>query len=301
MAATRAATWRLLPRALLRMVQSFPMLRLPLVASGIAFFGLLALFPALALIIAIWSLFADPAVVEAQFEMARGFLPPEAYRLIDDQMARLVSADSATLGWATLLSLGAAIWSSRAGVAALMEGLNIAYRTQSRNPVRAFMSAVGITILLIAVAVAALLAVVITPIFLSFLPLGPSETAILSAMRWLVAIALIFFAVSVVLRYGPNRRHLRPETPWLTPGLLLAVAVWAAISWLFSFYLSNFGRYNEVYGTLGAVIALLMWMWLSAMAVLAGALLNSEIEKLRAERRAAERHEAAPPDVERGL
>ncbi|KAF0677284.1 YihY/virulence factor BrkB family protein [Profundibacterium mesophilum] len=254
---------------------------LGLISAGVAFYGMLALFPAVAALIAIWGFIADPSVVESQMILLRKFIPTDAFVLLDDQVTQLVRANTRTLGWATLISTGAALWSSRAGVAALIRGLNAIYRERNRVGLRQILAAFGVTFLLIFVAIIALTSVVIMPIFLAVLPLGPLTNMAISTARWLIVIAVVMSGLGVIYRYGPNRRHAR--SAWLTPGALLAVAIWAAASYGFSYYLTNFGRYNEIYGALGAVIALLMWLYISAFVVLLGASLNVELEMRTAE------------------
>ncbi|MBJ3761630.1 YihY/virulence factor BrkB family protein [Maribius pontilimi] len=249
---------------------------LGLISAGVAFYGMLAIFPTVAAVIAIWGFFADPVEVAEQLDVLRGFVPGEAYTILDNQVTALINANSSTLGWATVISLGAAIWSSRAGVAALIRGLNAIYRERNRVGVRQMAAAFGVTFLLIGVALVALACVVILPIVLAILPLGPVTTLLLASVRWVVALGVLIGALGVIYRYGPNRRRARPG--WLTPGAIVAVMIWGAISWGFSYYLSNFGSYNEIYGALGAVIALLMWLYLSAFSVLLGASLNAELE-----------------------
>ncbi|WP_111535787.1 YihY/virulence factor BrkB family protein [Palleronia aestuarii] len=249
---------------------------LALISAGVAFYGMLAIFPTVAAVIAIWGFFANPIEVQDEIELLRGFMPGDAYAIVDQQVSTLVSANSSTLGWATALSLAAALWSSRAGVASLITGLNAIYREKNRIGVRQIAAAFGVTFLLIGVALVALCCVVILPIVLNFLPLGPLTTLLVASVRWVVALGVLIVALGVVYRFGPNRRRAR--TGWLTPGALVAVIIWGAISWAFSFYISNFGNYNEIYGTLGAVMALLMWLYLSAFSVLLGASLNAELE-----------------------
>lgn len=268
--------WRLWHKAATGVVMGMNDSNLGLISAGVAFYGMLAIFPSVAAIIAIWGFFADPVDVQAQLELLRGFVPGDAYRILDTQVRSLVTANSSTLGWATIVSLGAAIWSSRAGVAALIRGLNAIYREKNRVGLRQMATAFGVTFLLIGVALVALACVVVLPIVLAILPLGPITTLLLATVRWIVAILVVLTALSVVYRYGPNRRRARAG--WLTPGAIVAVILWAAISWSFSYYLSNFGSYNEVYGALGAVVALLMWFYLSAYSVLIGAALNVELE-----------------------
>lgn len=247
-----------------------------LTAAGVAFFAMLALFPAMAAVIAIWSFIADPVVVEQQLAMLQRFVPGDAFDIIDAQTVKLVGATDTTLGWATLISLSAALWSARAGIAGLIMGLNMIYREKNRGGFRHYITAFGVTFLLIGVVIVALASVVIAPVVLKFLPLGPLAAAALSVVRWLTAIAVMVLGLGVVYRFGPNRRGARPG--WLTPGAFLAVMIWGLASYAFSYYLSNFGRYNEIYGTLGAVVALLMWLYISAYVILLGALLNAELE-----------------------
>ena len=247
-----------------------------LISAGVAFYGMLAIFPTVAAVIAIWGFFADPVEVADQLDLLRGFVPSDAFAILDDQVTTLVNANSSTLGWATVLSISFALWSSRAGVAALIRGMNAIYRERNRLGMRHMAAAFGVTFLLIGVALVALACVVILPIVLAILPLGPITTWLLASVRWVVALGVLIGALGVIYRYGPNRRQARPG--WLTPGALVAVVIWGVISWGFSFYLSNFGRYNEIYGALGAVIALLMWLYLSAFSVLIGASLNAELE-----------------------
>ncbi|TDL79379.1 YihY/virulence factor BrkB family protein [Palleronia sediminis] len=247
-----------------------------LISAGVAFYSMLALFPAVAAIVAIWGFVADPVEVGEQLEMARNIMPPEAFKLVDQQITSLITANSSTLGWATVLSLSAALWSARAGVAALIRGLNAVYRVRNRLGFRQIFAALGVTLLLIGVALVALACVVVLPIVLVILPLGPITTFLVASVRWIVALGVVMAALGVVYRYGPNRRRARPN--WLTPGAIVAVALWGTVSYAFSLYLSNFGSYNEIYGALGAVVALLMWLYLSAFSVLLGASLNAELE-----------------------
>lgn len=249
---------------------------LGLISAGVAFYGMLAIFPAVAAVIAVWGFFADPVEVAQQLDLLRGFVPADAFAILDDQINTLINANSSTLGWATVLSVSFALWSSRAGVAALIRGLNAIYREKNRLGLRHLLAAFGVTFLLIGVALVALACVVILPIVLAILPLGPVTSWLLASVRWVVALGVLIGALGVIYRYGPNRRQARPG--WLTPGAVIAVLLWGAISWGFSYYLSNFGRYNEIYGALGAVIALLMWLYLSAFSVLLGASLNAELE-----------------------
>jgi len=254
-------------------------LNLGLISAGVAFYGMLAVIPGIAAVIALWGVVADPAIVNNQLAMLRGMLPAQVYSVLEGQIARLISTNNSALGWATALSTLAALWSSRAGVAALIRGLNSIYRVSNRNSLKQLGLALLMTLALVGVSLVALASVVIVPILLVLFPLGPLSEMILSISRWIIAIGVVMMGLGVVYRFGPNRNGERGK--WFTPGAVVAVLIWGAGSWGFSFYLANFGQYNEIYGTLGAFIALLMWFYLSAYVVLLGGFLNAELARAR--------------------
>lgn len=268
MIARLLSLWRLVANALAMADQA----NLGLIAAGVAFFAMFAIFPALAAIIAVFGLVADPSIVESQLELMRDVIPTEAFYLFDAQISRLLGARADTLGWATALSTGVALWSARAGVAALMRGLNAIKGEPNRGGIGHYAVALLLTICLVGIAVIALLIVVIAPIVLAFLPLGGVAALALEAIRWSVALFILLAALGLLYRFGPNTVDVR--TGWVSPGAIVVVVVWIAASVGFSAYLRNFGSYNEVYGSIGAVIALLMWLYISAYLVLLGAVLN---------------------------
>ena len=268
MIARLLSLWRLVANALAMADQA----NLGLIAAGVAFFAMFAIFPALAAIIAVFGLVADPSIVESQLELMRDVIPTEAFYLFDAQISRLLGARADTLGWATALSTGVALWSARAGVAALMRGLNAIKGEPNRGGIGHYAVALLLTICLVGIAVIALLIVVIAPIVLAFLPLGGVAALALEVIRWSVALFILLAALGLLYRFGPNTVDVR--TGWVSPGAIVVVVVWIAASVGFSAYLRNFGSYNEVYGSIGAVIALLMWLYISAYLVLLGAVLN---------------------------
>ncbi len=253
-------------------------LNLSLIAAGIGFFGMLAVFPALATVVMIWSFIADPASIGALLDVARDVMPPEVFTIISDQIKGVTEAGrQGTLEWATLLSLGLAFWSARAGVAALIRGLNAVYGTDHRSGfLRRIASAIGLTIVLCGVGVFAIAAVVIAPLAIALLPIGPAAATVTEVARWIVTFVVIILALGLIYRYGPNKRGARPG--WVTPGAVVAASLWLIVSLAFSIYLSNFASYNEVYGSIGAAVALLMWFYLSAYVVLLGGVLNAELD-----------------------
>ena len=249
---------------------------LGLIAAGAGFFTMLALFPGIAALIAIWGLVADPALVQSQVVLINDFVPADAYALIDTQLRNLVTAQTETLGWTTAISISLSLFWANNGVIALVAGLNAVYREGHRGTIMRYVSAFMLTIVLMGMAIVALAAVVVTPITVALVPIAPLQQTLIEVARWTIATAALLFGLGVIYRYGPNRRAAR--VPWLSPGTIVAALVWGAGSYAFSLYLANFGRYNEVYGSLGAVVALLMWLYLSAYVILLGAALNAELE-----------------------
>ncbi|MWD27023.1 YihY family inner membrane protein [Aquicoccus sp. SCR17] len=257
-----------------------------LIAAGIGFFSTLAIFPALAAVVLVWSVFSDPTQITIMMDMVVEVVPPDVYAILNDQLVNLTTAASReTLGWASVVSLSITLWSARAGVAALIRGLNAVYQVTHRpNTIRRYFVAMLITLSLCGAAIVTFALVILLPIFFNFLHLGSMTAMLVEAGRWLISILTVIFALGLIYRYGPNRRGDRPG--WLTPGAVLAAALWLGVSVAFSYYLGNFAHYNEVYGSLGAVAALLMWLYLSAYVVLLGATLNATLERERAHRRA---------------
>lgn len=275
----RLTTWWRALAAVWRMMDEK---NLGLIAAGVAFFGMLAIFPGIAAVIAIFGLLADPVVVETQLDLMRNIIPSDAFRLLDAQVSSLVNAPTESLGLATLLSFLAGLWLSRAGVAAMMLGLNAINRQPNRAGIRHYTTALILTVALVVLAIVALLTIVIVPIVLAFLQLGTITGALVELVRWLVAIMVLLTGLSLLYRFGPNRKGARMA--WITPGAFITLLTWAGASAAFSTYLTNFGRYNEIYGSIGAVVALLMWFYISAFLILLGAALNVALEDVRRER-----------------
>ena len=255
---------------------------LGLISAGVAFFGMLSLFPALAAVIAVLGLISDPAVVIAQLEEARLLLPKDVYDVIYVQVVTLVSARADTLGWAGLISLLVALWSARAGVGAMILGLNRVYGEENRHTAHHYVQALLLTIALVLVGIVALLTMVVAPVVLAFFPLGAGSAWMAELIRYGMAIVVLFAGVGLLYRFGPNRRPKRMQ--WRTFGAVVAVSSWILLSIAFSSYVSNFGNYNQVYGSIGAVIAMLIWLWISSFLVLFGGSLNAQIDLRRQNR-----------------
>lgn len=260
--------------ALWRFYRRTEQAELSLIAAGVAFFGFLALFPAAAAIIAIVGFVSDPGVIRADVALLRNFLPPDAFALISDQIETLLSVNSGNLGLTTLLSTAFALWSARAGVAALIRGLNAIHQRPNRSGHWHQLRALMVTFTLIGLALAAMVVAVVMPLVIGLLPLGAIEVRLLAEKNLLIGTVLVVLALIVAYRLGPN--HGPNPPPVLSWGLLVALVLWIAAARGFTFYLANFPSYNQVYGSIGAVAALLMWLYVSAYAVLLGAAVDAE-------------------------
>ncbi|SLN52920.1 hypothetical protein PSM7751_02535 [Pseudooceanicola marinus] len=252
-------------------------INMALVAAGVAFYAMLALFPGLAALIAMWGIISDPTVVMEELKLLRGILPDEVYRLVAAQVYKISASSGTTLGWAGALSLAFAIWSSRSGVAAMILGLNTIHGQENRGSLRHYLIALMLTVALLGVGIVALGSVVVLPVILTIFPLGPVASVAVEIVRWLAALLAVMGALSLLYRYGPNNRGERMS--WATPGAIVSVVLWLAASYALSLYFTNFANYNEVYGSLGAAVALLFWLYVSAFVVLLGASLNVQIDR----------------------
>jgi len=254
---------------------------LSLISAGVAFYAMLAIFPALAALIALWGVFSDPGLIDDQVSLLSRFIPADGFALFEAQVERLINANDTTLGYTTLISLGAALWSTRAGVAALIRGLNAVYSAPHRTGIRRAFAAMLLTICLVAMALVAMACIVVAPIALAILPLGAFAENTFEILRWLLVVSVVVMGLGLIYRFGPNHQTAYLKVSWVSPGAIMAVLIWGVVSWAFSLYLANFGKYNEVYGSIGAVVALLMWFYISAWVVLLGATVNCELARRR--------------------
>jgi membrane protein len=260
--------------AALRLYRRTEQAELDLIAAGVAFFVFLAIFPAVAAIIAIWGTVYDPSVIRTQIELLKDFLPPDAFALIVSQVESLLAVRGPQLGWTTLFSTILALWSARAGVAALIRGLNAIHHLPNRPGGRHQLRAILLTLVLIGLALAAMIATVVAPILIGFLPVTLDTAFWLHYGNMALGLALLVLAIGIAYRAGPN--HMTVHPPLFSVGLLVAVVLWAAAARGFMLYLANFPSYNRIYGSIGAVVVLLIWLYVSAYAVLLGAAVDAE-------------------------
>ncbi|MPY71425.1 MAG: YihY family inner membrane protein [Alphaproteobacteria bacterium] len=263
---------------LIRTKESISTDNVGLVAAGMAFYGLLAMFPAIAALVSIYGLFADPAEVRQQLQLLSGLVPERAQEIIGSQMERVAGSGSRSLSFAAAGGILLALWGTTKGVKAFMQAMNIAYgEEEKRGLIRQNLVALALTLFVIVLALLALVTIVAIPAVIDRLGLGFGTNLLVTLLRWPL-IAVIFGAtLAVFYRYTPSRAEARWR--WVSPGSIAAIALWLVASMAFSVYLRNFDSYNETYGSLGAVVAMMMWLWLTAFTLVLGAELNAEIER----------------------
>ena len=251
--------------------------RILAVAAGVTYFGLLALFPAVAALVSLYGLFADVVTINDHLASLGGLLPGGAIDIIGEQVKRIAGAGGGALGFAFLFGLALSLWSANAGVKAMFDALNVAYgEEEKRSFIKLNLTSLTFTLGAIAFVLLALGGIVVLPAMIEFLGLGEIGEWVLWIGRWPVLLTLVVLALALLYRYGPSRDNARWQ--WITPGSIVAAVVWIAGSMLFSWYVSSFGNYNETYGSLGAAIGFMTWLWLSTTIILVGAELNAETE-----------------------
>lgn len=254
---------------------------LGLLSAGVAFYAMFAIFPGMAATIAIWGFFADPAVMHDYLAQIHGVIPDDAYGLLESQLDALIASNRSGLGWTTVLSLSVALYSVHSAVAALVSGLNAVHDRAHRPGLLRILWSVILTAAIVALFLAALAVVVTVPIALNVLHADHAGSFILFYLPWVVMFAVLFVVLGLFYRWGPTSESRHHRHSWVSPGAFVAALLWVAASIAFSVYLANFGAYNRIYGSIGAVIALLMWLYISAYIVLFGAVLNEERARLR--------------------
>ena len=247
-------------------------------AAGVTFYALLALFPAVASFISIYGLFADPSKLTDQLQSLGGFVPDGGLDIIKAQVTALTSSGHKALGVGVVIGLATSLWSANAGMKSLFGALNVVYHErEARSFLRFTLIAFAFTLGAIAFIIVALLAVVVVPVVLNFVGLSSVAGTLVAVLRWPFMLVAIGVALSLIYRYGPSRNKARWQ--WVSWGGAAAAIFWIIASLGFSYYVANFGSYNKTYGTLGAAIGFMTWIWISTIVVLMGAELNAELEQ----------------------
>lgn len=248
-----------------------------LTAAGVTFYILLALVPALNCFIAVYGLFNSPDTAAQQVQLLSGIVPSGGLHLIEDQLVRLATQEDRSLSFALLASLGIALWSAAAGFRALFEAMNVAYHeTEKRGFIRVNLLTLAATLASAIAATIVLSAVLLIPVILGFIPVGGDLGWLVRLLGYLAMLAVYVTGIAALYRWGPSRHGARWR--WIGQGNVLAVVGTVIVSLLFSWYVGSFGNYGSTYGSLGALIAFLTWIWISVSIVILGASLNAQIE-----------------------
>lgn len=269
------AGWR---DILLRVKRRISHDRLSIVAAGVAFYALMAVFPALVALVALYGLAFDPQQVSEQMAALGGMLPRQASDILLGQLHDLVRTDSTALGIGAIVGVLVALWSASAGIRTAMQALNVAYNEEEKRGFIRFYATALLLTLVALVGVGLVIAIIVAlPIAMKFIGFGSLAENLVLFVRWPIVALAVLLGLAILYRYGPSREA--PRWEWVSHGALLATVLWLIGSILFSLYVSHFGSYNKTYGSAGAVVILLTWFLLSAYVVLIGAEINAESER----------------------
>jgi membrane protein len=261
----------------LRIYQGISEDRILALAAGVTFYVLLALFPGIAGLIALYGLYADAGTISQHLDTLAGVMPAGGLQIIREQIERLAAQPAPRLGIATIIGLGVSLWSANGGMKAMFDALNVVYHEkEKRSFIRLNAISLAFTLGAIAFVLIALSAMTILPVVLGYFDLSRFMELLINIGRWPVMLLVVSFVIALIYRYGPSRD--RAMWRWITPGSAFAALAWLCLSLLFTWYTANFGSYNETYGSLGAVIGFMTWLWLSTIVILLGAKLNAEAE-----------------------
>lgn len=262
---------------LLRVYHGISEDRILLVAAGVTFYVLLSIFPGIAALISIYGLFANPGDIAGHLDTIANVAPSGAIQVLRDEMTRLASQGGTTLGVSFLISLVISFWTASSGVKGLFDALNIVYEEEEkRGFLKYYLVALIFTISFVIFILLSIALVVALPVALNFIPLPGVTDLLVKFVRWPMLFVLVALALAALYRYGPSRTQ--PRWRWVTWGSAGAAVIWLAASVLFSWYVASFGSYNKTYGSLGAIIGFMTWIWISIIVVLIGAKLDAEME-----------------------
>jgi membrane protein len=262
---------------LLRVYHGISEDRILLVAAGVTFYLLLSIFPGIAALFSIYGLFANPADIAGHLDALASVAPSGALDVLREEMTRLASNGGTTLGLGFLVSLAVSLWTTNSGVSAIFDALNIVYEEkEKRGLFRFYLTTLGFTFASIVFILLTIAVVVLLPVVLNFIPLPGGTDLLVKIARWPILFVLTALALAALYRYGPSRAEARWR--WITWGSAFATVMWIAASVLFSWYVANFGNYNKTYGSLGAIIGFMTWIWISIIVVLVGAKIDAEME-----------------------
>lgn len=247
-------------------------------AAGVAFYAFLSIFPTIAATIALYGLIIDPQTVQQQMNEISNVLPQQSAQLIQEQLGQIARSSPAALGWGLIFSVLLSLWSANKGTQALFQAINIAYNEKNnRGFLKGNLITLLFTILGIVVAILSMVLVIALPAFTSQLGLPDVLQTMVFFARWTILAVVLIAGLAILYRFAPVRKN--PQWRWVSWGSVIATVLWIAGSWGFSYYVKNFSNFNATYGSLAAVVILLLWFNLSSFIVLLGAEINSELER----------------------
>ncbi|MDO5898565.1 YihY/virulence factor BrkB family protein [Agrobacterium sp. Azo12] len=260
-----------------RIVKALMVDRVTLIAAGVTYFLLLSLFPALGALVALYGFIADPVTIVDHISFLARILPPGSFDILLGQLHALAQQKSSTLSIAFVSGLIIALWSANSGMKALFEAMNVAYQeSEKRNFFRLNLLSLTFTFGALIVVIVIIAAIGVLPAALTYLWLDRWQEMLARFVRWPFLILFVGFGITVVYRFGPSREQAKLR--WINWGVLFSTSLWFVASLLFSYYLENFANYNATYGTLGALIGLMVWVWISVIILIVGAQINAELE-----------------------
>ncbi len=272
-----AMPWRAWREIALRVKDEVGRDRVSVIAAGVAFYGFLALYPAMIALVLLYGLLFSPFDVHAQLDPYAWLLPQSVFQLISGQLTHLAEKSNSSLSLGLIFSILLALWSSTKGITALMAALNLAYEERERRGlfVRNLV-AVALTVGALIFFMLSLALIAAIPAAIAFLPVPASVATVLGWVRWVVLAVLVVVALALLYGIAPSRNPAKVR--WVSVGAVVACVLWLVVSLGFSFYVQSFGSYDKVFGSVAAVVVLLMWLYLTAFAVLVGAEINAELE-----------------------
>ena len=251
--------------------------RLLSIAGGVSFFVLLAIFPAITALVSAYGLFFNASTITNNLSLLNEVVPGNVLGIVHEQASRIASNSGGALSIGIVVGILVSLWSAMSGVKAMIDALNVIYeQKECRSFLKLNLVALVFTLAGFAAFLLAIATIVVLPLILSPIGLGSLTETVTRIARWPLLLVVLLIGLAALYRYGPDRRKARWE--WVTVGSVFAAVTWIIASFLFSWYLASFANYNATYGSLGAVVGLMIWLWISTIVVLLGAELNAEIE-----------------------
>lgn len=247
-----------------------------MISGAMAYYCLFAMVPAITAIVLMYAWFSDPAEISQHIAKASQFIPAELQEILKTQLGGLASQKS-KLGFGAIAALFLALWGASKASKAVMEAMNIIYEEEDkRGFFKKNLLALSMTLLAIVMGILALGVIVLIPAITNMFNFGPAIEVGATIASWVILLALFSFFLSFAYRYGPDRQ--RAKWKWVSTGAVIAAVLWAIVSALFSWYAKEFGNFNKTYGSLGAMIVLMTWFYLSSFVILLGGEINAELE-----------------------